>query len=54
MCKVTCRELRFILDKEWQRFYRMSYDEVLRYIRYNFVCSDYAARTVARELSRGY
>lgn len=51
---VTCRELRGILDKEWQRFIRMSYSDVYNYIRYHYDCTSYSAKTLAKEFSRGY
>lgn len=53
MYSISCRDLRKILNSEWRRFFGMSYSQICRYIRYNFDCSSYAVRTLARELS-GY
>lgn len=48
---LTCKQLRDYLLSEWQRFQGMTKDEVKRYIRYNFFCSEYAVRKLSKEFA---
>lgn len=52
--RLSCRELRSVLFPEWPKLYRMSCRDVYNYIRCNYNCTSYAAKTLSKEFSRGY
>lgn len=51
---IACRKLRSMFDKEWRRFYRMSYFDSYNFISYYCDCTPYATKTCTREYLRGY
>ena len=52
MQKVTCKEVRAMMLKEWQRFSNMTVEQTEKYIKYNYVCSNYTIKKLAREFSK--
>lgn len=51
MSKSSCKEVRDTLLIEWERFKKYSVKQVAAYIRYNFDCTEYTIKTLAKEFA---